>query len=391
MFQNLPQQKPDPLLSLIKLYNDDPREGKIDLGVGVYKNADGNTPVFEAVKAAEKDLLEQQETKAYLGPEGDLGFVSAIMGLCLGNTEQQRDTAGLQTPGGTGALRLAFELVSHANPGATIWLGTPSWPIHQSILNALGLKVKTYPHIDQQTGGFNIQGALECATRASRGDVVLLHGCCHNPTGIDLKADHWKALNEIMTDKGLLPVIDIAYHGLGESIDKDAQGLRAFAANTPEALIAYSCDKNFGLYRERTGALLGIAQSPADADTLKSNLAAIARVNWSMPPDHGAAVVRTILGSSRFKEIWLGELSTMAERLRHLRLILAKTGAIRLIGLNQIAEQNGMFATLPISPDQVLRLRQDHGVYMAASGRINIAGLLETDVDHFTQALKVCA
>ncbi|RJF85759.1 aspartate/tyrosine/aromatic aminotransferase [Sphingomonas cavernae] len=387
MFDQLKPQPADALLSLIKLYNADPRDSKIDLGVGVYRDETGGTPVFAAVKSAERRLIETQDSKAYLGPEGDVGFVAAVCDLALDGAVADDRVAGLQTPGGTGALRLAIELVVRNLPEATFWVGTPTWPVHMSILTGLGARVRTYEHFDVQRQAFNADAMLAAAREAGRGDIFLLHGCCHNPTGADLAPEHWREVAQILSANGAVPLIDLAYHGLGEGLGADAAGARHMIGALPEALIAYSCDKNFGVYRERTGAVFAIAADCAAAEVAGSNLATIARNNWSMPPDHGAAVARLILTDAELRVQWQDELQGMQARLSRIRQRLAACGKAGDVDLSHIAAQRGMFATLPLSPAAIAALRERHGVYMAGSGRINIAGLAERDCDRFAAAL----
>lgn len=387
MFDRLKQQPDDPLLSLIAQFRADPLETKIDLGVGVYRDAQSETPVMAAVKEAEAILLSQQPTKAYLGPAGDMGFVNAIADLACADALSGRSWTGLQTPGGTGALRLACALIHESVPDATVWIGTPSWPIHAFILNSLGHPIRTYEHIDAESGQFNGNACLQAVTLANPGDVFLLHGCCHNPTGVDPDAETWGRLSIAMAEKDLLPLVDLAYHGLGDGLDDDRNGLKALMAHHRRLLIAYSCDKNFGLYRERTGALLGLCATQKESDVLVSNFAAIARVNWSMPPDHGAAVVRIILENPALKTDWHNELTAMQTRLKGLRDQLSRAGIVNGIDLRGVARQRGMFSILPLSPEDIGALREDHGIYMAGSGRINVAGFAEGQVEAFVSAL----
>ncbi len=383
-FDALEPQQPDVLLSLIKLHADDPRPGKIDLGVGVYRTADGRTPVFAAVKAAEQRLLDEQPTKAYLGPEGDFGFLEAIAPIVFGTGEAASDLFAVQTPGGTGALRLAAELLAAGKPGGRIWLGTPSWPIHAGIFEMAGMEVVTYPYFDAATQAVRFDRMLEALSGAAPGDAVLLHGCCHNPTGADPSLDQWRAIAELIVARGLVPLIDLAYQGLGAGLEADAAGLRLVMQACDNALVAYSLDKNFGLYRERVGALF--ARARGHGELVRSNILRLARCAWSMPPDHGAAVARVILEDPGLTASWREELESMRLRLAQVRAALAQA-APSVAGL---AAHHGLFALLPLSPEQVLRLRQDHAVYMAGSGRINLAGLNGDNVQTFARALQAC-
>jgi aromatic-amino-acid transaminase len=377
LFASLTAQAPDPLLSLIALYREDPRPQKIDLGVGVYRDEAGHTPIMRAMKMAEQKLVDEQPTKAYLGPEGDVGFVDLTARLALGS--QAERLVGVQTPGGTGALRLAAALIQTARPGGTVWLGTPSWPIHAPIFESAGLTVRTYRHYDPAAGGLAFDDLKQALQQARGGDVFLIHGCCHNPSGADPDADQWAEIARLVAERGVVPLIDLAYQGLGDGLDEDAVGARRVVAAVDEALIAYSCDKNFGLYRERTGALFVKA---AVAETARSNLHVLARYIWSMPPDHGAAAARIILETPILNADWRAELAAVRERLNGVRQALAAAHP----HLAPLGGQKGMFSFLPLTPDQVSAIRRDHAVYMAGSGRINIAGLTLSSVPRFVQA-----
>lgn len=386
MLDRLDQQSPDALLALIKLYEADPRDDKIDLGVGVYRTADGATPVFRAIKAAEKRLVDTQPTKAYLGPEGDMGFVRALVPHVFGETgNRDGRIVGMQTPGGTGAVRLAVALAGKAGV-PQVWMGTPSWPNHAQILTDCGMKSATFNHANAD-GSADMDALRDAIAKAGKDDAVLLHGACHNPTGVDYTNEEWDEIARLLADKGLLPIIDLAYQGLGDGMEEDAYGLRAVLAAVPEALVAYSCDKNFGLYRDRVGALYVMAASADDTAKIMSNGSSLARANWSMPPDHGGASVRMILEDEELTAEWLAELEEMRQRIGQVRAKLAASGTAGAVDLTPLAEQKGMFAMLPVSKEQVEQLRKDHGVYMAGSGRINVAGLTMGNIDAFTDAL----
>ena len=309
MFEALNAQPADSLLGLIKMFNADGRAGKIDLGVGVYRDATGVTPVFKAVKEAEKILLKSQDSKKYLGPEGDAGFTERLQPYVIGASERIAGRiAALQTPGGTGALRLGAELIRKANPRAAVQLGAPTWPNHAPIFAAAELEIETSRFADLKAQTIAVDGVWETLDRAKEGDVVLLHGCCHNPTGMDFSRDLWKAIVEVLVARRLTPFIDLAYQGLGDGLEEDAWATRLVLDSVEEALVAYSCDKNFGLYRDRVGALFVLSRDSAETATVMSNLAALARVNWSMPPDHGAAAVRIILERPKLVQMWREEL-----------------------------------------------------------------------------------
>ena len=383
MLSTLEQQPADALLALIKLHYDDPRGDKIDLGVGVYRTGQGDTPVFGAIKAAEQTLIDSQTTKAYLGPEGDMGFVHALMPYIFGAKDPNMGgrIEGMQAPGGTGAVRLAVALAKRAGV-ERIWMGLPSWPNHAQILGDLGVELRSFAHATK--AGTTDMDALRAAiSLAGPGDAILLHGCCHNPTGIDYSPAQWDEIAELVVAAKLLPILDLAYQGLGHGMEEDAYGLRQVLAAVPEALIAYSCDKNFGMYRDRVGAIYVLAPDDAVLNRVLSNGHALARAAWSMPPDHGGAAVRIILEDPGLTAKWLDELDTMRARIRQVRARLGEEGQAGTLDLAPIALQNGLFSVLPLSPEQILKLRQDHGIYLAGSGRINIAGLTMGNIDKF--------
>jgi len=381
LFSALNPQAPDALLSLIGLYRADPRTSKLDLGVGVYRDITGATPVLKAVKAAEARLLDEQGTKAYLGPEGDLGFLEQLKPIVFG-AGRGAGMFAVQTPGGTGALRLAADLIAAARPHARVFLGTPTWPNHGQILSATGLEAVAYRYFDPATQSVRFDEMMSTLERGQAGDVLLLQACCHNPSGADLTEAQWSAVADLAADRGLLPLIDLAYQGLGQGLEEDAAGMRLMLRSVPDALVAYSCDKNFGLYRERTGALFALSCDSARLDLAASNIKALARANWSMPPDHGAAVVRVILEDDSLSNAWRQELEAMRQRIVEVRQTLSKAGT----ALRFLEGQHGMFAQLSLSPAQVAALRQDHAVYMAGSGRINLAGLTPSTIPTFAQA-----
>jgi aromatic-amino-acid transaminase len=387
MLTNLPQQPADALLALIKLHNADPRADKIDLGVGVYRTGQGDTPVFGAIKAAEKRLVETQDSKAYLGPEGDMGFVTALMPYIFGaaNPTMNGRIEGMQTPGGTGSLRLALAMVKKAGV-ATVWMGVPSWPNHAQICADLGLAMKTFNHATPD-GAADMEALRAAIAEAAEGDAVLLHGCCHNPTGIDYSEADWDEIAGLIAGKKLLPLLDLAYQGLGTGMEEDAYGVRQVLAAVPEAIVAYSCDKNFGLYRDRTGALYVMMADPAQLPAVMSNGHALARANWSQPPDHGAAAARLVMEDAELTRLWLGELDMMRERMRQVRARLGAAGRVGGVDLTPIGRQHGLFSIIPFTPEQVQAMRARHGIYFAGSGRINIAGLTSGNIDQFLAAV----
>ena len=386
MLDRLNQQAPDALLALIRLYDADPREEKIDLGVGVYRTEDGATPVFAAIKAAEQRLVDEQESKSYLGPEGDMGFVNALMPHIFGaDPTMGGRLSGMQTPGGTGAVRLALALAQKAGV-KRVHMGVPSWPNHAQILADLGLELVPFDHANAD-GTANLDAALDAIATAGADAAVLLHACCHNPTGIDYSADQWDKIAAAFEQSGTFPIIDAAYQGLGQGLEQDAAGLRAVLAKVPEAFIAYSCDKNFGQYRDRVGAFYILGESREALDIAFSNANALARACWSMPPDHGGAAVRIILRDPELTAQWLAELDDMRARMRAVRDALAAAGSVGRIDLTPLGAQNGLFAMLPVTKEEVAVLREEHAIYMAASGRINVAGLTMGNLPKFIAAL----
>ena len=384
LFDRLAAQKPDALLQLIALCNADPRSDKIDVGVGVYKDSAGNTPILRAVKKAEAILHETQQTKSYLGSQGDARFVELIKPIAFGEGAADDDRiVGVQTPGGCGALRLGAELIVAADKEARIFVGQPTWPNHAPLIECAGVKMVSHPYYDNQRHEILFDRMMSTLEDGRPGDLVLLHGCCHNPTGADLSLDQWKAVAELVSRRGLIPFVDLAYQGLGNGLEADAEGTRLIVAAAEQAIVAHSNDKNFGIYRERTGSLFVKASSKAAAGVVMGNLLGLARTMWSMPPDHGAAVVRIILDDAGLRAEWRAELDEMCARIRQLRARIAAFDE----RLAYIGDQNGMFSMLPLSPEQVLALREKDGIYMAGSGRFNVVGLSDDNVDRFAAAV----
>lgn len=385
-FRSLVAQPADSLLRLIGAFRADPRADKIDLGVGVFRDDAGHTPVMQAVKQAEMRLIATQDSKAYLGPEGDKGFVALLEPLVFGRDFPAERRCGLQTPGGTGALRLGAELLAKAGV-RRILIGQPSWANHAPVFAAAGIVVVPHAMFDTATQTIDLPAIRAAIGQAEAGDAILLHGCCHNPMGIDPTAGDWRAIAAAIADSRLVPFIDLAYQGLGDGMEADAAGTRNVLDSVPFGLVAYSCDKNFGLYRERTGALWATTPEPQAREIVLSNLLALARANWSMPPDHGAAAVRIVLEDERLAADWRGELDALRTRLQRLRGELAGLGQVGSVDLAPLARGKGMFATLPLNPAQIEWLRATHGIYMAGSGRINIAGFAPGDIARFGEAL----
>lgn len=382
LFGSLEPQPADPLLSLIKLFREDERPGKIDLGVGVYRNDKGETPVFRAVKGAEQRLVETQQTKAYLGPEGNVGYLAQLRAL-LFEQPTPDELIGLQTPGGTGAIRLGMEIIQASRPASRIWISDPSWPGHVPLARVTGLQPVPFSYLDRATGRIDFDAVMDMLRRqAEPGDMVLLQGSCHNPTGADFSKAQWAEVTAIMRERDLIPFIDSAYHGLGEGLEEDVAGIRMLAA-LPQFFLAYSCSKNFGLYRERVGALFVRTGASKFNAAVMSNMALRSRLLWSMPPDHGAAIVETILSDAELTAMWKAELTEMRSRIRGIRALF---GAID--GMESLANQHGMFAQLALQPEEVQTLRSDHAIYMADSGRINLAGIDMDQAQRFIAALN---
>ena len=387
MLEALTPQPQDKILQLIALYREDPRTQKIDLGVGVYKDATGLTPVMRAVKAAEKTLWEQETTKTYTGLAGEPAYNAALTTMILGTGYADR-AASIATPGGTGAIRQTLELIKLANPGAIVWLSNPTWPNHPSIIKYLGMKMAEYRYFDGATRGIDFEGLKADLATVAKGDVVLLHGCCHNPTGANLSAAQWTEVADILTAKGAVPFIDLAYQGFGDGLEEDAASTRMIAARFPEVLIAASCSKNFGIYRERTGILIALTE-PARKAVVQGNLNFLNRQNFSFPPDHGARLVTMILQDAALTADWKAELEEVRLNMLTLRQSLAEElrRATNSDRYDFIAHHRGMFSRIGLTEAQVIELRDKHGIYMVGDSRINIAGLNATTVPILAAAI----
>lgn len=393
MFETLSPNAPDAILALIGKFKADPNPRKIDLGVGVYKAEDGSVPIMRAVKQAEARLLTDEMTKTYVGTVGNAEFRRSMLDLILGPDHtllQNERIASAQTAGGSGALRLGAEMIKMVNPDAVIWAPTPTWANHIPLIGSTGLPLQNYPYYDPETLTVNFEGMCEfLKTQTKAGDVVLLHGCCHNPTGADLSDKQWESLAKLMADKNLLPFIDLAYFGLGRNMDDDTYGLRTVLDHNEEVVIAASCSKNFALYRERVGLVAISTKTPDLANTLQGHLGGIQRKIISMPPNHGAEIVATILQDEALRADWQGELTAMRERINGLRNQLSD--ALNVQGAEKAArairDQWGMFSQLPLSEAQAIALRRDHSVYITNSGRTNIAGLNADNLPRFAKAV----
>lgn len=390
MFENLKALPPDAILKLINEHRDDPRDNKIDLGVGVYRDAEGRTPILETVKKAERWLVAGQSTKAYVGSGGDPQFNAAMQDMIFGaESAANNRLTTVQTPGGSGSLRVAAGLILRARPAASVWASDPTWANHVPLLGGAGISLQTYPYYDTERHAVRFEQMLETLAAAPRGDIVLLHGCCHNPTGMDLVREQWQALAGVMAERDLLPFIDIAYQGFAESLDADAFAPRHFADRFPEMLVSASCSKNFGLYRERVGTLSILADSAVTLGRVHSQAMNIVRTMYSMPPDHGAAIVGRILGDAELRKEWQAEVDAMRSRLKSMRSLLAGALRDKAAGrdFSHLERANGMFSFLGVTPAQVERLKKDFGVYMVDSSRINVAGITYGNVGYLAESI----
>jgi len=392
MFNHLQAMPADPILGLLSQFRDDPRPVKVDLGVGVYKDPQGNTPILACVKTAERLRTATETTKVYIGPAGSEKFNRLICHLAFGadhSVIEQNRVRSVSTPGGTGSLKVAADFIKRCNPDATMWVSDPTWANHVSLFKSAGLKVENYPYYDQQNNQLKFEEMLAALRQLGGNDVVLLHACCHNPTGQDLTEAQWDQVVTVAVECEFTPLIDMAYQGFGDSLERDAYGVRKMAAAVDAMLLCASCSKNFGLYRERIGACAVITQDSAKADIALSVMLHAIRANYSMPPAHGAALVETILSSEELSQQWLEELAVMRNRINGNRAMLVNK--IKAAGVNRdfsfIAQQKGMFSFLGISPEQVERLKRDYGIYMVGSSRMSVAGITEDNVDYLAQSI----
>ena len=389
MLEHLKEQPADKILMLMQAYREDPRDNKVDLGVGVYKDATGVTPVMRAVKAAEQKIWETQGTKAYTSLSGEPLYIEGMIDLVLDGAVARDRIAAVTTPGGTGAIRQAFELIQRTAPDATVWVSNPTWPNHVSILNYLGMKHVAYTYFDTETRDVDFGGMMKDLEGVKEGDVVLLHGCCHNPTGANLTEEQWKEVIALIKAKGAVPMVDIAYQGFGDGLAADAAATRMVAAGVEECLIAASCSKNFGIYRERTGILMAIARDDKQAKLAQGMLQFLNRQNYSFPPDHGARIVATILGDKDLRSDWEAELEEVRLSMLGLRQQLADE-LKRLTNTDRfdfIARHRGMFSQIGTTPEKVEIMRKDSGIYMVSDSRMNIAGLNSETVPVLAEAI----
>jgi aspartate aminotransferase len=389
IFKNLQQQPPDKILSLMTAFKEDPRDQKLDLGVGVYKDPTGITPIMRSIKLAEKKWWEIESSKSYVGLVGDPAFSDAIISLVLGNSIPRNLIASAATPGGTGAVRQGFELFKIANPGVRVFVSDPTWPNHISILQYLNIPFETYRYFDNETRGVDFDSMVSDLSRAKAGDVILLHGCCHNPTGANLDKQQWKIIIDLLNKNGATPMIDLAYQGFGDGLEEDAYATRLIAESVPETVIASSCSKNFGIYRERAGLLMLISQDSSKRNINQSMLAYLNRQNYSFPPDHGSRLVSIVLNDKDLRSDWMSELEDIRTSLLNLRVQLADelqkiSGSDRF---SFIASHRGMFSRLGATPSQVEKMRKEFGIYMVSDSRFNVAGLNNDTVPALAKAI----
>ena len=389
IFKNLQQQPPDKILALMTAFKEDPRDQKLDLGVGVYKDPTGITPIMRSIKLAEKKWWEIESSKSYVGLAGDPAFSDAIISLVLGNSIPRNLIASAATPGGTGAVRQGFELFKVANPGVRVFVSDPTWPNHISILQYLNIPFETYRYFDNETRGVDFDSMVSDLSRAKAGDVILLHGCCHNPTGANLDKQQWKIIVDLLNKNGATPMIDLAYQGFGDGLEEDVYATRLIAESVPETVIASSCSKNFGIYRERAGLLMLVSQDSSKRNINQSMLAYLNRQNYSFPPDHGSRLVSIVLNDKDLRSDWMSELEDIRNSLLNLRVQLSNelqkiSGSDRF---SFIASHRGMFSRLGATPSQVEKMRTEFGIYMVSDSRFNVAGLNSETVPALAKAI----
>jgi aspartate/tyrosine/aromatic aminotransferase len=389
LFESLQAAPPDAILGLITEHKNDPRPEKIDLGVGVFRTAEGETPVLDVVKQAEQRIIDTQDSKAYIGTAGDPRFNAVMQALTFGDKVDADRLATIQAPGGSGSLRVAASLILRARPNATVWVSDPTWGNHIPLLGGAGLKLEPYAYYDTDTHALRIDAMLEALAELPRGDLVLLHACCHNPSGMDPTEDEWRAIADVIVERDLVPFVDMAYQGFAQSLNDDAFIVRHLAERVPEMLVANSCSKNFGLYRDRVGSLSFLAADQTSRDIVYSQVNSIVRTIYSVPPDHGAVVVATILNDAELKAAWRVELAEMRGRLREMRVLLNEALKEKAPDhdFSHLVRARGMFCFLGISQDQVNRLKKDYGVYMVGSSRINTAGITAHNVEYLADAI----
>ncbi|MGS2743722.1 amino acid aminotransferase [Halomonas sp. LS-001] len=391
MFEHIERVPGDAILGLIEAFKKDTNPQKVDLGVGVYRDSQGNTPVMRAVKEAEARLLKNETTKTYIGSHGAPEYGNAVLPMVLGAESpvlEAKRASATQSPGGTGALRLAADFIAAQLPDKGIWVSDPTWPNHLGIFSAAGIKLQKYPYVDADNR-LDFDGMLAALKQIPQGDVVVLHACCHNPTGFDLSQQQWQSVLEVVRERSLLPLIDFAYQGFGAGLDEDAYGVRLMAEQLDEVIITSSCSKNFGIYCERTGCLIMVAKDTEQMENVRSQIAIVARENYSNPPAHGSAIVSEILHDAELSAMWREELTEMRDRINTLRRDFVE--ALKPYGLDQkyacVAEQQGMFSYTGLTPEQVDRLRDEFGIYMVRSGRANVAGFSHENLPYLAKAI----
>ncbi|MEJ2297637.1 MAG: aspartate/tyrosine/aromatic aminotransferase [Woeseiaceae bacterium] len=389
MFETLEAAPADAILGLITEHKNDPRPEKIDLGVGVFRTAEGESPVLNVVKEAEQRIIDTQDSKAYIGTAGDPQFNAAMQALLFGDVADPARLATIQAPGGSGSLRVAASLILRARPKATVWVSDPTWGNHVPLLGGAGLQLEPYPYYDTEKHVIRIDAMLEALRKMPQGDLVLLHACCHNPSGMDPTQDEWRAVADVIVERELVPFVDIAYQGFAESLVEDAFIVRHLAERVPEMIVCGSCSKNFGLYRDRVGSLSLLASDTKAKDIVYSQVNNVVRTIYSVPPDHGAVVVATILDDPELKAEWRVELAEMRGRLREMRVLLndALEARVPSHDFSHLVRARGMFCFLGISKEQVNRLKKEYGVYMVGSSRINTAGITAHNVTYLADAI----
>ena len=389
MFETLQAMPADAILGLIAEHRDDPRPEKIDLGVGVYRTADGETPVLNTVKKAERRLVDEQQSKAYIGTAGSADFNAAMQKLTFGKDAPDDRLVTIQTPGGSGSLRVAAGLMLRADQGTTVWASEPTWANHFPLLGGAGLIMKSYPYYDTDRHVIEIDAMLDALRRVPRGDVVLLHACCHNPSGLDPSAEEWRDIADVVVERELIPFVDTAYQGFAAGIDEDTFVVSHLASRVAEMIVCTSCSKNFGLYRDRVGTLSLLAADPAATRIVASNVNNYVRTLYSVPPDHGAAVVSIILQDADLRAEWLAEVDEMRNRLHDMSRLLHDRLIEKAPGrdFSHLVRTNGMFCFLGITAEQVGRLKKDYGIYMVDSSRVNVAGITPRNVDYLADAI----
>lgn len=389
MFETISTAPPDAILGLNEAFKSDPSPNKINLGVGVFKDATGNTPILKCVKTAERRLLEQEQSKAYLAINGHPEYGQHVPQLLFGDSVDHSRTSTIQTPGGTGALRVAGDFVRSLFPSAKIWLSNPTWANHPNVFKAAGLEVKTYEYFDAATNSLNFDAMLSSLQQVPAGDVVLLHGCCHNPTGVDPTLEQWKQVAKVLAERKALPLVDFAYQGFADGLEEDAAGLRSLLSLHNELLVCSSFSKNFGLYRERVGALVALSKDANTASAVMSQIKRTVRTNYSNPPSHGASIVATVLNDAELTKQWHAELAEMRDRINGNRDLMVQKLAAAGIDkdFSFIQRQRGMFSFSGLSKDQVERLKNEFSIYIVGSGRINVAGITEQNVDYLCESI----